>query len=373
MNTPTAKPIEIFKPGRHTAMSGAVLDFSEADMRAMVDAYDPRLHEAPLVIGHPKVDGPRYGGVGSLSFADGIVAAAPKDVVPEFADWVGKKLFNQVSASLYTPGAPGNPVPGVYYLRHVGFLGAQPPAIKGLNPNGISFGDADEGVVEFNEWSDRQNASLWRRLREWFIADHGLEKADAVIPDYAVATIEDEARREPAGEAAPAPAFAEVQPTQGDEMSPEDKARLEALEAENTRLKAEAAARVRAAREAGNAEFAEGLVKEGRLAPGVKPVMLATLNALGDQAQVVEFGEGDTRAPLVDALKAALKDAPPVIDFAERSAAEMDAAAGGAVNFAAPDGYQVDAKSLDIHTRALAYQREHKVSYAEAVDAVAAS
>ena len=52
------KPLHIFKPGKHVAMSGANLNFSEADLAATVLAYDPALHEAPLVIGHPKHDAP---------------------------------------------------------------------------------------------------------------------------------------------------------------------------------------------------------------------------------------------------------------------------------------------------------------------------
>lgn len=366
--TATAKPIEIFKPGRFTAMNGAVLEFSAADLAATAAAYDPAKHEAPLVIGHPRHDAPAYGWVKSVAAVNGL-EIEPTQVDPAFAEMHAAGRFKKRSAAFYSPDAPNNPVPGVWYLKHVGFLGAAAPAVKGLR--NAEFAEAEEGVVEFGEWADQQNASLWRRLRDWFIGEHGLEKADAILPDYAVANLETEARREDTP--APAiPAFAEVQPTQGDEMSPEDKARLDALEADNKRLKAEAAAAARRTLEAGNAAFAEGLVKEGRLAPGVKPVMLATLNALSGQEQVVEFGEGDGREPLVDALKAALQAAPPVVDFAEHSAADKGAGAGTA-SFAAPDGYQVDAKSLDIHTRALAYQREHKLTYAEAVDAVAAS
>lgn len=48
------KPIHIFKPGKHVAMSGVSLNFSESDLAATVRAYDPALHEAPLVLGHPK-------------------------------------------------------------------------------------------------------------------------------------------------------------------------------------------------------------------------------------------------------------------------------------------------------------------------------
>lgn len=41
-------PIHIFRPGRHTAMQGQSLDFSEADLAATAAAYNPALHEAPL-------------------------------------------------------------------------------------------------------------------------------------------------------------------------------------------------------------------------------------------------------------------------------------------------------------------------------------
>ncbi|WP_454868684.1 hypothetical protein [Pseudomonas farris] len=36
---------------------------------------------------------------------------------------------------------------GVYDLRHVGFLGAQPPSVKGLRP--IELTDGEQGLVEF--------------------------------------------------------------------------------------------------------------------------------------------------------------------------------------------------------------------------------
>ena len=82
--------LHIFKPGRQTAMSGATLDFSESDLAACAQAYDPALHEAPLVIGHPKHDGPAYGWVKSL--------AAGKDASAE-ASAVVKKATEEVAAA----------------------------------------------------------------------------------------------------------------------------------------------------------------------------------------------------------------------------------------------------------------------------------
>ena len=65
------KHIEIFKPGKHTATSGAVIEFTESQMQAAAAAYSPAVHEAPLVVGHPKDNLPAYGWVKSLQFADG--------------------------------------------------------------------------------------------------------------------------------------------------------------------------------------------------------------------------------------------------------------------------------------------------------------
>ena len=137
----TSSLLQIFRAGRHTAMSGAVLDFSDADLAATAAAYDPARSEAPIVVGHPKTDGPAYGWVRSLSFAEGGLEAEPHQVDPAFAELVDAGRFKKISASFFTPDAPNNPVPGVYYLRHVGFLGAQPPAVKGLRSP--EFADVD--------------------------------------------------------------------------------------------------------------------------------------------------------------------------------------------------------------------------------------
>lgn len=59
--------IHIFKAGTHTDMHGTKLPFTQSDLAACVKAYDPSVHEAPLVIGHPKTEDPAWGWVKSLS------------------------------------------------------------------------------------------------------------------------------------------------------------------------------------------------------------------------------------------------------------------------------------------------------------------
>jgi hypothetical protein len=323
MSTPTSKPIEIFRPGRHVAMSGAALDFSESDLQASAGAYDPAKHEAPIVVGHPKADAPAYGWVSKLAFAEGSLEAEPHQVNPDFAELVASGAFKKVSASFYSPDSPQNPVPGVYYLRHVGFLGAQPPAVKGLRTP--EFADAEEGVVEFGDWDDMQNASLWRRMREWLISRFGLDEADKTIPDYVVGSLEESARQEdePA-ELPPAPIFSE-QPNQETQVTPEQKA---ALEAENAQLKqqlAEAQARDKvaqaAARHTDNAAFAETLIKAGKLLPAQKDFVVAFMDHVAADTGVIEFGEGDAKQSKtgIDGFKAFLEGQPKVVDFQEHA------------------------------------------------------
>ena len=182
--------IHIFRPGNHTAMQGQSLAFTEADLAATAAAYNPALHEAPLVIGHPDADAPAWGWVESLAVGPAGLMATPRQVAPAFAEAVVTGRYKKVSASFYTPDSPHNPKPGVYYLRHVGFLGAQPPAVKGLAP--VQFADDGGDCVSF-EFAEsdvngilRRMAGLFRSLRDYLVDKDGLEKADTVIPSWAM-------------------------------------------------------------------------------------------------------------------------------------------------------------------------------------------
>ncbi len=143
--------IEIFRVGKHTAMNGVSLSFGETDLQETADSYDPKIHEAPLVIGHPKNNSPAYGWVQSLRYENGVLKASPYQVDPIFSEMVRAGRFKKISASFYTPNSPQNPTPGVYGLRHVGFLGAQPPAIKGLKDASFSEVEEEYISIEFGE------------------------------------------------------------------------------------------------------------------------------------------------------------------------------------------------------------------------------
>lgn len=314
-----AKPIKLFKLGKAVAMSGQTYNFSEAELKACAAAYNPELHAAPLVIGHPKHDDPKYGQIQAISFADDLLSGDPANVDPQFAELVNSGKYDRVSASFYAPDSPSNPVPGVLYLRHVGFLGATPPGCKGLGA--VSFAEKEEGIIEFGDWNDMQIARMFRSLRNWMIEKFGLEDANKALDEWSVQDVADEAARpDPVAEASLQPAFAEPNHKGGDAtmMTPEElKKREEALIAGETSLKADESKR----KHTSNLEFAEGLVAAGKLLATQKAALVGVLDfAAGvTEGDTIEFGEGEAKkneAPLAT-LKSLFGAMPKVIEFGE--------------------------------------------------------
>ncbi|OGA96473.1 MAG: hypothetical protein A3E79_04450 [Burkholderiales bacterium RIFCSPHIGHO2_12_FULL_61_11] len=126
--------IPVFRTGTHTDMSGRAWTFSGPDLDSIVECYSPGKHEAPAVIGHPANDQPAYAWARQLARDGEVLWVELRAVAAEFADWVRQGFYKKISIALYHPEEPGNPVPGRWYLRHIGFLGAAPPAVKGLPP-----------------------------------------------------------------------------------------------------------------------------------------------------------------------------------------------------------------------------------------------
>ncbi len=361
MQQATLPKIHFFRPGRHTAMSGQTIEFTAEDLAAAAAAYDPAKWQAPIVIGHPAIDAPAYGWVKRIDNRDGELYAEAEQVEPAFAELVRAGRYKKVSAAWFTPGHPRNPTPGVYYLKHIGFLGAAAPAVAGLKP--VEFGvDADDLVIEFAAASAWSVKRVFRALREWLLAREGIEVADRVVPEYEIDGLE-----LPQESSAIGPAFTQP-PDEGDVMSEAEKARIAELESENAALRAKIAAAERAKRHAEHVAFAEAQVKAGRMTPAIADAIVATLDALADMPEPPQFGEGETKAPLIEALKSALASAPVVVDFSERSAPTEGAAIAG---FAAPDRHAVDPAALDLHRRALAWLSAHPgADYLTAVKAV---
>ncbi len=329
--------IEIFRAGSHRTAQGKAVTVTETDLAAVAAAYDPAAHEAPAVIGHPAQNAPAYGWVKGLRVEDGSLLADFDQVNADFAEMVNSGAFKKVSASFYPAGSVANPKPEGMYLRHVGFLGAQPPAIKGLAP--FNFADDGADALDFGEvrssdvsWLARITGDLLRGFREYVIERDGVEKADKVIPSWRIDDAAELAGRMSAqAEAAPAnfsdpdPATTHKEAPVGDPNADELKAR----EAQLAKDRLEFSEQQRTFRRTQHASFLDGLVAEGKPLPAPKDQILDFMEALAG-GETLDFGEaGGKVAPLDFFRDQVLGKLPKQVDFRERAPGD-----GGALDFA---------------------------------------
>lgn len=310
---------EIFRSGTRTDANGNTVTITEADLAAAAQAYDPKVHEAPIVVGHPKADAPAYGWVKSLNVQNGVLTADFAQVDEGFADLVKAGRYKKVSASFYPPTSPNNPKPGVWTLRHVGFLGAQPPAVKGLSA--ISFAEG-EVYVEFTESppppENHENKETPMSLEQELAAEKAAREA-------------------------------------AEKKAAESQAELKKLQDEQH-------AALRDGAHEQNAEFAEGLVKEGRLKPADKDLIVKVLDFAEYPDDVTaDFGEGSKKQPLSAALRAFFTAVlPKQIQGGEMAKGETPS--GLAADFAEAS----DPEALSHHQRALALAAKEGIPYEEA-------
>ncbi len=313
--------IEVFRAGTHTAQNGKSYTFSEADIAQIAASYDPAVSAAPIVLGHPKTDDPAWGWAASFSVNEqGVLIAMPEKVDPAFAEGVEAGRYRYVSMALYEPTDARNPKPGCWYPRHVGYLGAQPPSVKGLK---AAFSDEAGEVVAFSApdpeigWLARAVAQAFRRIRDFFLDEFGQEKADRVMPAWSdewpaeiaakvsaeqpksdgavwseeqlVAAIFEHGKAmfAEAAQAEPAP-----EPPVADPAAAARQAELDAREADLQRRTAAFAEVEADRRRAEDVAFVDGLVTAGRLPPARRDGVLASLaHARGDDGGPA-FAEG---------------------------------------------------------------------------------
>lgn len=255
----------IARTGLHTAMSGQQVQLTEADLDKVVTSYNPKDHEAPLVLGHPTNNGPAYGWVQGLK-RDGEYLLAQFAQIPDsLKKAVDNGHYKKVSMSLYPDGT----------LRHVGLLGATPPAIKGLG--NINLWDADEATelqFNFSELANPMENAMDDRVKalEAEVARLKVERAEAQK-----AKTESEKALETA-------------------IEEKKKATKAKEEAEKSFAEAQAAK----AKEARTAKV-DALIKDGKVLPTEKDRVLAFAERLGGKADDdICFSEGEGKKPVED-------------------------------------------------------------------------
>ena len=152
--------LKLLKPGEYRTTSGP-LNPTVADLAAIADMYDPQLHRAPIVLGHPGTDEPAHGWIDRLEVKAGFLVGHPVDLSEEVQALVEKGRYRRLSISLYGPDSANNPTPRNYYLKHVGLLGAAAPVVKGLGDVKLS----EEIILSIGGAPDTEDLS--EELNEW--------------------------------------------------------------------------------------------------------------------------------------------------------------------------------------------------------------
>ncbi len=145
--------IEIFRTGEHTDSSGRKASYDAGALDKIAEIYNSKVAEsksfaAPIVKGHPKTDAPAFGWIERLARRGDKLLAKAIDADPKFVEEVRKGLYRKISMAIYPDMT----------LRHVGFLGAASPAVKGLEL--AKFTDGDDFSVYANKmkYDDRTDS-----------------------------------------------------------------------------------------------------------------------------------------------------------------------------------------------------------------------
>jgi hypothetical protein len=329
--------IPIFKGGTQTDGKGRKWDGDGLIEKALA-SFDTAKHEPPVVVGHPEHDAPAFGWVEGLKKEGDLLMAKFKDVVPEFTEAVKNGLYKKRSAAFYPDGR----------LRHVGFLGATPPAVKGLAD--VAFAEGEAASFEFAEpnpqHTNQSEKEANMKFKEWFKGV--MEKIMAEIPDDG-----------PAPAAAVGGVFSEAALERVKKEAADEAARKE-----REKVVAEFAEKARAARHdrrrAEISSWCEGMLAQGRLTPALVqfgvPEMLA---AFAEKEEAIEFGEAKQKATLYERFKALFEtELPKLVEFGEIATRDKDVGDGGKRDKLIAEFMEKN-KEADYKEAVLAVSKEH--------------
>lgn len=332
------KWFQLAKVGKYRDRFGKLVELTKERLAKCAEQYQPDIYQAPITVGHPEsAKEPAWGKVGELKFENDVLWFRPSRLVAEFAEMVNRGMYTQVSAGFNTED---------WSLTHVAFLGARPPAIKGLKEvMNVEFSekmavlDISEsaapwlGKTEFSvstvDWITiqmRSVARMFRNLKNLFIEKDGQEKADDALPEWAL----EDLMRDP-----PQQHDITTQFSQGEDnvnieydlaaeknKSAELSAKINSLEGENMALKNELAQLkgahaklVAENRKKEFAEFCDSLINQGKLAADQKEATIAIMTQL-DNGGTAEFSDG-TKQNALDVFKAQLESRTPIVEFSE--------------------------------------------------------
>jgi len=384
--------IEVFRTGTHTSNNGIKKTYTEADLDNIVKLYNEQTdHEAPLVLGHPATDSPAYGWGKELKRVGAKMLAYVDQVADSIVEAVNKGEYKKVSIALYPDGL----------LRHIGLLGAVPPAVKGLAPVQFAEGlEFDEYIWVTDETRMPTVARILSSIRDFFIEKHGVETTDKIIDKDDIAYLNRPAQEnmitvKDKEETALNPNYSEQEVSDMEKAQLEDfekglLAKVQTMVTESmtsfgetvgkqitnlttlvtsqveTAAKNAKTAAIETAKTA-FATFCETLCKEGKMLPAEKDGIVLEFADLLVAEQTMTFAETDVKPS--EKMKKRLESRPvmfkPGMTFADPNKKTKTAGTEVPVEFAELSD-RINPESLDQDAQITAYAEDHKCSYEEA-------
>ncbi|MDV2480156.1 MAG: GPO family capsid scaffolding protein [bacterium] len=253
------------------------------DLEEIARAYDPLLHEAPLVLDHAPPGeehrGPAYGWVKELKRLGDTLVARISQVPAELKELVSSGRYKHRSAEVYLD-FQGT---GKKYLKRVALLGAAIPAVEGMAPITFAADGGPSATVEFDQpQSTKEEKPMGTNYTK--------EQVDQLI-EAAVTKAAEKGKAE-------ATATFESQLEEKDkeiatfkERAANAEGKLADAEKETAKLHAEA-------EESEVAAFCDKLVSLGKVTPAEAKDLKVTLLALpDDEESVIKYDEGKDMTP----------------------------------------------------------------------------
>jgi HPt (histidine-containing phosphotransfer) domain-containing protein len=330
--------IEIFRAGDYSKAGKGVI--TAADLSRVVRNYDPTYHEAPETLGHRADDQPAYGWIDALTLDGDTLLAREKEVDPKFDEARRAGKFKKRSAAFYCDDA--GQVTG---LRHLAWLGAGIPEIKGLQD--VAFNDHGSKFIEVDFGEDDTVAepkTVAEQIKAYFAE---IFSGNAQPKTFS----EDDARRiaTEAATAAAAPLQAKVTALETELKDQTKKFAERETAIAGGEVKQRAVAAIAKLKNAG--KWIPAFDKQG-----LGPVF----EELAKSSATVEFGEGvekKTVSPL-ETLVLFLEGLPKIVP-------------GGRLIDGAPAGRGQTSSGDPLTNAARAREKEKKISFSEALSEVA--
>lgn len=255
--------IEIARAGTFTDSAGRPQTFTDSDLAAIANAYDPAKRDCPLVFGHPKTDAaPAFGWAEKLKAEGGRLLAQFGQVPDAVKKIVADGHYRHVSMSL---------MPDRVTLRHVALLGAAQPAIDGLKAVELRSRN-DSITIDFVKGDNMPGDDAQREIGALKERIAALEKENASLKEQAKGQKEGKEK-------------AEAEKKAAEEKEAKTAADFAAYKGaiENEKREARVAA----------------LVESGRVKPAEKADVLSFAMALASQNTTVDFAAPDGKTEKV--------------------------------------------------------------------------